>query len=166
MSEVVTLGDCTLPGLSKYLIREDGEIISLWGKPRILKGGTDKDGYRKFVLIDDAGERRHMRRATMVCTAFHGPRPEGMTVRHGDGSRTNDAKSNLSWSTHSNNCMDKVAHGTAQRGIKNGNATISEDVARSIKQSLHMKTSDIAAAFGVKKHIVNNIRFGNSWGWL
>jgi hypothetical protein len=166
MSEPVD-GGATLPGFSKYRVREDGEIVSLWkGAPRILKGGTDKDGYRKFILIDDEGTRRYMRRATMVCTAFHGPRPEGMTVRHGDGSRTNDSKANLSWATHSVNCMDKLAHGTAQRGERNGRVVISEAAAHRIKAMLTLPTREIAREMGVAKHIVDNIRYGNSWGWL
>lgn len=163
----VVIGGATLPGFSKYRIREDGEVVTLWpAEPRILKGGTDKDGYRKFVLIDDAGERRYMRRCVMACAAFHGPRPDGMTVRHGDGTRQNDSKANLSWATHSVNCMDKLAHGTAQRGVKNGNAVISEDLARKIKSSLHIPTCKLTKLFGVQKHIVNNIRNGSSWGWL
>jgi hypothetical protein len=162
-----TIGDATLPGFSKYRVREDGEIVSLWGgEPRVLKGGTDKDGYRKFTLIDDDGKRRDMRRATMVCTAFHGRRPDGMTVRHRDGSRQNDSKDNLSWSTHSDNCMDKLEHGTAQRGERSGVVTITEETARRIKGLLHLPTAEIAAQLGVKRHIVNNIRSGNSWRWL
>jgi hypothetical protein len=163
----VVIGGATLPGLSKYRIREDGEVITLWPtEPRVLRGGTDKDGYRKFVLIDDDGARRYMRRCVMACTAFHGPRPDGMTVRHGDGTRQNDSKTNLSWSTHSVNCMDKLAHGTTQRGDQNGNAVITEAEARQIKSNLHMPTPKLVAWLGVRRHVVNNIRYGNSWGWL
>ncbi|CAH2910639.1 MAG: hypothetical protein CPSOU_1823 [uncultured Paraburkholderia sp.] len=157
----------TVDGLSKYRIREDGEVVSLWAsEPKILKGGTDKDGYRKFVLIDDNGVRRYVRRANIVCTAFHGPRPEGMTVRHRDGSRQNDSKDNLSWATHSVNCLDKLEHGTAQRGARNGNVTISEGTARRIKSLSHLSAKEVAGQVGVKKHIVDNIRSGNSWGWV
>ena len=155
-----------LPSLSKYLIREDGEVISLWSEPKILAGGTDKDGYKKFVLIDDFGARRYLRRATLVCTAFHGARPPNNTVRHLDGSRTNDAASNLRWGTQSQNCMDKLEHGTAQRGEKNGNCSISEKVARAIKADKSLTTKQAVEKYGVKKHIINNIKYGQSWVWL
>jgi len=156
-----------LPHLSKYLIREDGEVISIWSEPKILKGGIDKDGYRKFVLIDDLGARRYLRRATLVCTAFHGPRPPKNTVRHMDGSRTNDAAYNLAWGTQSQNCMDKVAHGTAQRGENNSKCSITEAVARAIKSDIHLlRTKEIAEKYGVSKNIVNSMKYGKAWGWL
>lgn len=160
--------EVTLPGLSRYRISSDGDVVSLWGAiPRVLKGGTDKDGYRKFVLIDDEGRRRYVRRAILVCTAFHGPRPLGMTVRHyPDGTPTNDAAANLSWAPHSVNCRDKLEHGTAQRGTRNGNATITEEAARRIKAMRDMPATAVAAEVGCTKAVVNNIRYGNSWGWL
>src|SRR5262245_3175163 len=106
-----------LPEFSGYLFRSDGEVISMARlKGRALRGGVDKDGYRKFVLIDDSGKRRHVRRASMICEAFHGPRPIGMTVRHLDGSRTDDAASNLAWGTQKENIGDKYRHGTIRLG--------------------------------------------------
>jgi hypothetical protein len=119
------------------------------------------------VLIDDAGERRYMRRCVMVCLAFYGPRPEGMTARHGDGTRTNDAKSNLSWATQAVNCQDKLAHGTAQRGERSANVTITEAAARHIKTSTFgMTAAQVAAEIGCKKGVVHSIRQGRTWGWL
>jgi hypothetical protein len=168
VSRVETIGDSRrLSGLSRYRFRADGEVISLWGQsPRVLRGGTDKDGYRKFVLIDDDGERRYVRRCSAQCEAWHGPRPEGQTVRHKDGTRDNDSPANLAWATHAENCHDKVMHGTAQRGEQSGTAKISEATARAIKANLHRRTPELAAELGVSRHIVNNIRRGCSWGWL
>lgn len=166
MNEAIT-APVLLPGLSKYQIRADGEVVSLWSKePKILRGGDDKDGYRKFVLIGDDGKRRYVRRASLVCTAFHGPRPDGMLVRHRDGSRQNDSKENLSWATQSENCQDKLEHGTAQRGTKNGNCITSEEMARAVKGMLHLPTSKIVKLLPVSKFVVNNIRSGTSWTWL
>lgn len=155
-----------LPGLSKYLIRSDGEIESLWFEPKILEGGTDKDGYKKFVLIDDMGCRRYVRRASLVCCAFHGPRPAKMTVRHKDGTRTNDCESNLGWATQSVNCRDKIEHGTHQKGSKNGNSKITEDDARRIKAMAGTPALEVAELIGCTKNIVNNIRYGKSWAWI
>lgn len=155
-----------LPGLSKYLIREDGEIESLWSEPKLLAGGTDKDGYKKFVLIDDMGCRRYVRRASLVCCAFHGPRPDKMTVRHKDGTRTNDSAANLAWATHTVNCRDKIEHGTHQKGEKNGNAKITEADARRIKNMAELPASKVAEFVGCSKSIVNNIRHGKSWSWV
>jgi hypothetical protein len=158
-----------LSGLSKYLFRADGEVISLWKTdPCILAGGTDKDGYKKFVLIDDNGMRRYMRRASLICTAFHGQRPFGMNVRHLDGSRTNDAASNLCWGTQSENCMDKVLHGTAQRGHKSANSKITEKQAAKIKMLLAQgnTANTIKDITGVPKYIIYNIKYKKAWVWV
>jgi hypothetical protein len=53
-----------LPGLSRYLLWSHGEIESV-RTGEYLHGGLDKDGYRKFVLIDDDGRRRYIRRASL-----------------------------------------------------------------------------------------------------
>lgn len=151
----------------QWWFRSDGEVVSLWSaEPKVLRGGVDKDGYRKFVLIDDDGARRYVRRCSAQCEAWHGPRPEGQTVRHKDGSRDNDAPSNVAWATHAENCQDKILHGTVQRGENSGTAKISEATARAVKANLHKRTPEIVALFGVSRNIVNSIRYGKSWGWL
>jgi len=159
----------TLPGLSKYTFRSDGEVISHWGKEQaVLKGGTDKDGYRKFVLIDDMGGRRYVRRASLICAAFHGPRPRGHEVRHIDGSRQNDAPSNLAWGTHRENCADKAIHGTSQRGKLNGNSKITEAQARRVLERLAAgdTVSRIAKDLGVSRAAIYSIKNGTTWAWM
>jgi len=55
----------------------------------------------------------HSRRVhSLVAAAFHGARPEGAQVRHLDGSKVNNAASNLAWGTIQENMRDKVEHGT------------------------------------------------------
>ena len=89
-----------------------------------------------------------------------------MTVRHKDGTRTNDCESNLGWATQSENCRDKIAHGTAQRGEKNGNAKITTEDALRIKGMAGIPARQVAATIGCAEHIVNNIRYGSTWSWL
>lgn len=159
----------TLAGLSKYLLRCDGEVVSIWtGRPKVLKGGVDKDGYRKFVLIDDNGSRLYARRSGLMCAAYHGPRPDGKEVRHIDGSRDNDNPSNLSWATHAENCADKVGHGTLPRGDLNGNRKLSEAHAREARERLDRgeRSADICADYGVAKSTIDNMKYGKSWVWL
>ena len=158
-----------LSGFSRYRFRSDGEVISHHGKqPRILAGGTDKDGYKKFVLIDDLGARRYVRRASLICTAFHGPRPRGMEVRHLDGTRNNDAASNLAWSTHKENIADKMEHDSHQRGDRNGNARLNEPQAIEAKRRLAAgeNARQIARDLGVQHSTIYNVKYGKCWAWL
>lgn len=154
----------TLPGLSSYLFREDGEVIGLRsGAP--LAGGTDKDGYRKFVLIDDSGERRHLRRASLICTAYHGDRPGGMVVRHLDGSRTNDSAINLAWATQADNIADKVVHGTRQIGPLNNRTKLTLDQVAYIRAHPEKTYRGLAQELGVTTGAISGVRGGKTWAW-
>ena len=153
-----------LPGLSRYAFRADGEIIGRAGRP--LRGGLDKDGYRKFVLIGDDGKRRYVRRASLICEAFHGPRPYGAVVRHLDGSKTNDAPSNLAWGTQSENMADKVRHGTHQIGVRNGNHRLTVEQVRYIRAHPQKTYRELAAELGVSTGAIFGVRKGLTWRWL
>lgn len=59
-----------------------------------------------------AGRDEVHRVAALVCTVFHGPRPDGLVCRHLDGDSTNNAADNLAWGTPSENTHDSVRHGT------------------------------------------------------
>ena len=157
----------TVPGFSKYLMRSDGEVVSHHRtKPRVLTGGTDKDGYRKFVLIDDAGVRRYVRRAMLIFAAFHGPRPAGLNVRHLDGSRTNDAPINLCWGTQAENIADKWRHGTAQIGERCSRHKLTEAQVREIRANPSFPSSHFALRFGVRRETIWNVRRRRSWAWM
>lgn len=65
----------------------------------------------------------------MVCAAFHGPAPtESHEAAHLNGNSLDDRADNLAWKTPSENARDKVGHGTAPIGTRNGKAIASEDM--------------------------------------
>lgn len=90
----------------------DRTVISSDGARRSFKGqvlkGWDYEGYRAVTLPDrrDVGVHR------IVADAFLGPRPLGQEVCHKDGTRDNNALSNLEYGTRQKNVLDSVAHGT------------------------------------------------------
>jgi hypothetical protein len=81
-----------------------------WGE-RALASHKDAHGYLRVSLVV-GGKRIHRMAHALVCEAFHGPRPDGQEVRHLDGSRDNNAPSNLAWGTKSENAKDRIRHGT------------------------------------------------------
>ena len=144
----------------EYQVSGDGRIKSVYTN-RPLAGGIDKDGYRKLVLC--TGSRRiHRRVAALVCEAFHGPRPEGMGVRHLDGSRDNDAADNLAWSTHAANCADKLRHGTAQRGEKHPQSKLTAAEVREIRDSSEPGRV-LGERYGVSTHTIRAVRARQRW---
>jgi hypothetical protein len=98
-------------GFPDYMVSDRGRVLSNVGsKPRVLVGSMATNGYRKVLLTRD---RQSFNRSvhTLVAEAFHGPRPEGLVCRHLDGDRLNNASSNLTWGTYSENAQDRVRHG-------------------------------------------------------
>lgn len=96
-----------------------GYEASSTGRIRALRSGVlvivpsrlMANGYR-YVSIRQNGRRKTTTVHSLVTEAFHGPRPDGMQVRHLDGTRTNNAPENLRWGTASENAYDSVRHGT------------------------------------------------------
>jgi hypothetical protein len=160
------IAEKTLSVFSHYVFRSDGEVVSLWNNPRILVGGVDKDGYRKLILIDDAGCRRYVRHASVICEAFHGTRPHGNGVRHLDGNRKNDKPFNLKWGTQKENCADKKLHGTEQCGEKNGNHKLTKQQVLYIKTHTEFSCRSLAKIFSMSFSGIWAIRKGRCWAWL
>ncbi|SDN35029.1 NUMOD4 motif-containing protein [Geodermatophilus siccatus] len=81
-------------------------------EPVVLAGWiSDTNGYRHVWLCTDAGKTCRTVH-TLVCEAFHGPRPRGHEARHLDGDSQNNRADNLRWGTPSQNRLDSVRHGT------------------------------------------------------
>lgn len=101
-----------IPSHPTYEASSLGRVRSLRHRePLLLRGSINGAGYRQVTLRHD-GDRKYATVHALVAEAFHGPRPEGMEVRHLDGSRTNNQPANLRWGTASENRYDSVRHGT------------------------------------------------------
>lgn len=74
----------------------------------------------------------------------------------------------LRWATTSENQMDRVIHGTSNRGSKNAQSILTEEQVRSIKQRLSRgeRGKELAAAFGVSPMTISTIKNGTRWKWL
>lgn len=150
----------TVSEAPEYEVSNLGEIRSTYTN-RPLKGGIDKDGYRKLVMCTQ-GTRLHRRVASLVCEAFHGLRPAGAVVRRLDGGRTNDAAANLAWGTQRENIADKVAHGTAQRGERHPRAKLTVAAVRDIRQSGESRAA-LAAKYGVGESAIYLVQTRRNW---
>lgn len=102
---------------------------------------------------------------SLVCAAFHGPRPEGMTAAHNNGISTDNRSDNLRWATIASNHADKTEHGTLLRGERNRMAKLGPDEARQIKHSTENKHV-LAARFGVSEATIRFIREGKRWSHI
>lgn len=105
-----------VPGYEgEYEVSSRGQVCS-WRvrDPKLMKGFTDKDGYRIVQFRRPGGERRPFRVAVLVLTTFVGERPDGYLACHNDGACTNDTVENLRWDTPKANARDQLRHGTSK----------------------------------------------------
>lgn len=147
-----------------------GDCGTLWGPSgRRLKPFTGaRDTYLQFNLYLSPGRwKRHMVHAA-VCTAFHGPRPKGLIVRHLDGDSVNNRAGNLRWGTQEENEADKILHGTAPQGENHGAAKLTETEVIEIRSAPQRRgiITELAMTYGVSHSTITNIRTGRNWRHL
>lgn len=135
----------------------------LW-RGRQLKQTVMSNGYFEVSLCS-AGARIVRTVHSVVAEAFHGPGPAGYEVAHANGRRLDNRADNLSWKTRADNHADKIVHGTTNRGMRHGNAKLSDDSVRRIRRLCARGWShqDAAAIFGVSRANVSRIIRGEMW---
>ena len=77
---------------------------------KVLAPNVHHSGYRRVILAR-GGQRFEYLLHQVIALAFHGPRPEGMEVRHLNGDQTDNRPENLRYGTSSENSRDTLAHG-------------------------------------------------------
>ncbi len=135
-------------GMPSYYVCRDGRAGSYHRKPRVLVGSSAGIGYRK--VCHQTLPHRYIHQ--LVCEAFHGPRPDGLQVRHLNGIKTDNRASNLVWGTPAENHADKVRHGTANFGENNPRSKLTKKEVgrmRHIRAETGLSHKKIAQQFGV-----------------
>lgn len=141
---------------------------------RVLKLIDTNYGYYKVDLSRDGNVKPTLVHG-LVCEAFHGPRPIGCEVAHGNGDRQDNRQSNLRWATKKDNAADRKAHGSHIEGSQHAGAILTEkDVveiraSRALAKSGSRESGDIsremAARFGITIHRFYTIRGGRAGHW-
>lgn len=121
-----------------------------------------------YPVINRKGELTYVHR--LICYKVHGEAPEGHETAHscGNGHLGCVAPWHLSWKTYSDNQMDRIEHGTSNRGDQNGMSVLTEEDVREIKRLLETDTSstEIAKMYDISKQTVSMIYHGKRWGWV
>jgi hypothetical protein len=166
----------TIPGLdqAKYSAGSDGHIYCFSRSnpnrskpsPFQLAESIGSSGY-PFVAIIESGRRRSKAVHSLICTAFHGPRPSSRhETRHLDGSRDNNTPPNLAWGTPAENEADKRRHGTAAIGERHGVSKLNDEAVRILRVAIPAglwNPVDAAQVFGCDPSVIRAAVARKSW---
>lgn len=147
------------PSFPDVLVREDGVLTGKRGG--ILQQQPDKQGYLGICRRID-GRPARVQTHTIVCEAFHGPRPDGLLVRHLNGDNTDNRAENLAWGTALENHQDAVRHGTVV-------LKLTEDQVREIRELAAERVvpqTVIASDYGISQQHVSAIHRREHWAWV
>ena len=153
---VSSAGDVLSP--ARVIVRPNG--VRVQRRARILKPSLCNGYWRVTLRGEGRNERAYVHH--IVCEAWHGSRPIGKEVAHGDNDRRNNVPSNLRWATRLENIKDKEAHGTQPKGERIWIAKLTdEDVVDIRKSSEPQKV--LAARFGVSQSVISLAKRGITW---
>jgi len=107
----------------------------------------------------------------IVCERVHGPSVGGRKyAAHscGKGHLGCVNPKHLRWATHQENMMDRIDHGTDNRGERSGHARLTRGDVLTIRAMFASGLSQpyIARKFDVARTTVSSITSGRSWAWL
>lgn len=148
----------------RFKVGDRGTVIGIRGwvlKPASLP----RMGYQ-FVTTRPRGCGRSRTEYvhTMVCETFHGPRPEGMEVAHGNGDSADNRAENLSWKTPKDNAADRKAYGTYTRGETHDPAKLTEAQVLEIRALAGtLSQGEIGRRYGVSRGCINSIITRRNW---
>lgn len=161
MYEVSNMGRVRSLDREILQLSRSGTLVSIRHKGRVLREWTMDNGYSSIRFCGRTRLVHHL-----VLEAFVGPCPDGFEACHDpDHTRTNNALSNLRWDTPSANQMDRVKHGTSNRGERSPVSKLTEQQAIEILNSPESGI-DLARRFGVSRPTICDIRTGRTWAHL
>lgn len=164
-----------LPEIIGYAAGSDGHIYSFLRPaaiinrqpkyrltPHRMKPGTGKTGYL-YMGVRWRGLKYHFVHR-LVCSAFHGPCPDGMECSHLNGDRADNRPQNLRWETGADNQRRRNDHGTILRGMDHPGVKLTEDQVIEIRSLPATSTQDeIAEKYGVNRATISLIVRKKIW---
>lgn len=113
-------------------------------------------------------EGRQQRVNRVICRLVHGePHKRNWVAAHRCGNAWCCNPKHLNWKTVSGNQMDRVDHGTSNRGKAHWNVRLAKEQVLEIRRLEGSKTQQaIADQFGVSLAAINGILRRRTWGWL
>jgi hypothetical protein len=111
-----------IPSFPAYEASSEGRVRSQF---RVLKQQLTDDGYWQVTLYGAGKFTKGVH--TLVCEAFHGPKPAwAHHAAHCNGIPTMNKSGNVRWTTALQNAADSKRHGTIRMGETHPNALFTD----------------------------------------
>lgn len=127
--------------------------------------GRSQEGYARVTH-----KGRYSVASRIVCEHLNGPAP---TRRHeaahtcGNGNLGCVTGRHLVWKTHRDNQLDRLDHGTHNRGERCGSSKLTEVDIREIRSLRDIAThQQLSVSYGVSPSLISLIQSGKRWEWL
>lgn len=150
--------------LARYVNTKNG-CFAL--KPtKIMKCPPNKKTGYPETLLSNGEIKQRVNVHVVVCEAFHGPRPCGHQVAHGDGSRTNNHEENLRWASAKENAADRKLHNTEYEGEAHWKTDLTEADVRSIRERYkpgYGGYTELAREYGLTRGAIFRIVKRRNW---
>lgn len=152
-----------------YAVSDTGEVMSMNYKKSKLPGlmtFSIRRGYRSVTLCKPGTKQRWGTVHTLVAAAFIGPRPEGMTINHKNGIKTDNRVENLEYCTPSDNSKHSFTTGAqCNKGIQHSQHKFTDDQIRDIRaRNLNGESqTSIAKSLGVSQSAIHLVVRRKRW---
>ncbi len=147
-----------------YEVSDAGQIRNLLTR-KLKKFTYDKQKRRPFVGLWRNNKIQVFYPHKAVLEAFVGPRPQGMECCHNNGDPFDNRLENLRWDTPRNNQLDRIKHGTSNRGERCAAAKLTEAQVQAILADTRLQR-EIAADYGVRQNTISRIKSGKRWSHI
>jgi hypothetical protein len=152
-----------------YQISNYGRVKSFKRYPngKVLTFGKRKRRYVLVLLRDKPSHRKYFLVNRLVAEAFI-PNPKNLPeTNHIDGNPANNYFENLEWCTEKYNTTHRhYLHPELCKGENNSRTQLTNDQALSIYYLAWTKAytmETIGSMFGIKRHVVRDIKMGKNW---
>lgn len=138
---------------------------------RLYRDGIELSYFakRNGYLHVSLGQNNQRSVHSLVCAAFHGPRPEGLVCRHLNDEKHDNRPANLKWGTRKENSQDAIVNGRTLVGERNIFSRLSEAQVSAIRRVYaegKVSQHDLADLCGVTQSAIFDVVSGKTWRHL
>lgn len=153
--------DRRLPVINRF-----GKTEMRFHRGKQLTPSKSKKGYLMVSLTRPGPVREYAYVHHIVADAFLGPCPAGLEICHDDGTRDNNADTNLYYGTRSVNALDRHRHGTMNQAFGEAHSfhkLTESDVLWIRAHAGSMSQRDLGEMFGVAHSVIGSVQRGTAW---